>query len=79
MSPFPSNMDACMLKSTPGSLFLLEKIIQYVFLLYTDDSKFGQRLMEKMGWEEGKGLGAKETGNVDHITVSLKADNRGNT
>lgn len=27
-----------------------------------DESKFGQKLMEKMGWEKGKGLGAKGDG-----------------
>ena len=30
-----------------------------------DESKFGQKLMEKMGWEKGKGLGAKENGRVE--------------
>jgi len=42
-----------------------------------DDSKFGQKLMEKMGWKKGKGLGAKEDGHQDHITVSTRMDNRG--
>ena len=30
-----------------------------------DESKFGQKLMEKMGWEKGKGLGANENGRVE--------------
>ena len=30
-----------------------------------DESKFGQKLMEKMGWEKGKGLGAKENGRIE--------------
>ena len=29
-----------------------------------DESKFGQKLMEKMGWQKGKGLGANEDGRV---------------
>ncbi|CAH1786248.1 unnamed protein product, partial [Owenia fusiformis] len=42
-----------------------------------DESKFGKKLMEKMGWNEGKGLGAKEDGDVDHISIKHKADSRG--
>ena len=29
-----------------------------------DEDKFGQKLMEKMGWSQGKGLGANEDGRV---------------
>ena len=29
-----------------------------------DETKFGQKLMEKMGWSKGKGLGANEDGRV---------------
>ena len=29
-----------------------------------DEDKFGQKLMEKMGWSKGKGLGANEDGRV---------------
>nr|XP_054757766.1 PIN2/TERF1-interacting telomerase inhibitor 1-like [Lytechinus pictus] len=42
-----------------------------------DSSKFGQKLMEKMGWSKGKGLGIKEDGNVSHVKVSLKNNNLG--
>lgn len=42
-----------------------------------DDSKFGQKLMEKMGWEKGKGLGADSQGNVDPVAVKQKNDNKG--
>jgi len=42
-----------------------------------DDSKFGQKLMERMGWKKGKGLGANEDGNQHHISVSTRIDNRG--
>ena len=37
-----------------------------------DESKFGQKLMEKMGWEKGKGLGAKENGRVEVYTLILR-------
>jgi len=42
-----------------------------------DESKFGQKLMEKMGWEKGSGLGAKQDGMVDHITLKHKDNNKG--
>ncbi|BFZ15766.1 hypothetical protein BsWGS_18805 [Bradybaena similaris] len=42
-----------------------------------DSSKFGQRLLEKMGWEKGKGLGAHEDGITEHIKASYKSDSRG--
>ncbi|NWT17303.1 PINX1 inhibitor, partial [Vireo altiloquus] len=39
-----------------------------------DDSKFGQKMLEKMGWTKGKGLGAQEQGNPEHIRVKVKND-----
>ncbi len=30
-----------------------------------------------MGWKKGKGLGANEDGNTEHVAVSMKDDNRG--
>ncbi|CAD0204891.1 unnamed protein product [Chrysodeixis includens] len=42
-----------------------------------DSTKFGQRMLEKMGWSEGKGLGAKENGIVDHVVARYKNDDRG--
>lgn len=33
----------------------------------TDKSRMGLKLMEKMGWSEGRGLGAKEDGQVENI------------
>uniref|UniRef100_A0A8C5MDB0 G-patch domain-containing protein n=1 Tax=Leptobrachium leishanense TaxID=445787 RepID=A0A8C5MDB0_9ANUR len=37
-----------------------------------DESKFGQKMLEKMGWSKGKGLGAQEQGSTDHIKVQVK-------
>uniref|UniRef100_A0A2K5QFA3 G-patch domain-containing protein n=1 Tax=Cebus imitator TaxID=2715852 RepID=A0A2K5QFA3_CEBIM len=42
-----------------------------------DNSKFGQRMLEKMGWSKGKGLGAQEQGATDHIKVQVKNNHLG--
>ncbi|RNA43461.1 PIN2 TERF1-interacting telomerase inhibitor 1, partial [Brachionus plicatilis] len=42
-----------------------------------NEDKFGKRLMEKMGWQKGKGLGANENGMTDHIKVKFKLDTKG--
>ncbi|KAI8819545.1 uncharacterized protein EV422DRAFT_568516 [Fimicolochytrium jonesii] len=42
-----------------------------------DKNKFGHKMMEKMGWTEGKGLGANEDGHTDHVKVRLKENNLG--
>ncbi len=45
--------------------------------LFQDKSKFGYQLMSKMGWSEGKGLGANESGRVSHVKVSKRKENLG--
>ncbi|KAJ3289821.1 PIN2/TERF1-interacting telomerase inhibitor 1 [Borealophlyctis nickersoniae] len=42
-----------------------------------DKTKFGYKMMQKMGWNEGKGLGAKEDGVTEHVKIKLKEDNLG--
>jgi len=42
-----------------------------------DDQKIGQKLMEKMGWEKGNGLGANQDGRTEHIKVKLKDNQKG--
>uniref|UniRef100_A0A914WJ82 G-patch domain-containing protein n=1 Tax=Plectus sambesii TaxID=2011161 RepID=A0A914WJ82_9BILA len=42
-----------------------------------DTEKFGQKMMEKMGWSEGKGLGAKEQGVTDAIKLKANWDAKG--
>ncbi|NXI41340.1 PINX1 inhibitor, partial [Galbula dea] len=42
-----------------------------------DESKFGQKMLEKMGWSKGKGLGAQEQGNTEHIKVKVKNNTLG--
>lgn len=38
---------------------------------------FGQKMLEKMGWERGQGLGRQKSGIKDAIEVIKKEDNRG--
>jgi len=42
-----------------------------------DTQKFGLKLMEKMGYEQGQGLGAKKSGALLPIAVRQKSDNKG--
>lgn len=42
-----------------------------------DTNKFGQRMLEKMGWSEGKGLGANENGIIEHVVARYKNDDKG--
>ncbi|XP_074471315.1 PIN2/TERF1-interacting telomerase inhibitor 1 [Sebastes fasciatus] len=42
-----------------------------------DESKFGQKMLERMGWSKGKGLGRTEQGTTDHIKVKVKNNNYG--
>ena len=42
-----------------------------------DKSRLGFKLLEKMGWKEGDGLGKNRDGMTEHVKVSLKTDNSG--
>lgn len=42
-----------------------------------DKSKFGYRMLQKMGWSEGKGLGVNEDGVKEHVRVRKKLSNGG--
>jgi len=42
-----------------------------------DDSRFGLKILKNMGWSEGKGLGVKEDGNVEHVKIKKKLSNSG--
>ncbi|XP_076168422.1 uncharacterized protein LOC143147226 [Ptiloglossa arizonensis] len=39
-----------------------------------DSNKFGQKMLEKMGWTSGKGLGANEQGMTEYVRVAFKND-----
>ncbi|KAL6426311.1 hypothetical protein ACFW04_009086 [Cataglyphis niger] len=42
-----------------------------------DSNKFGQRMLEKMGWTKGKGLGINEQGITEYLNVPYKKDTAG--
>lgn len=43
----------------------------------TDANRFGTKMLEKMGWSKGKGLGVNLDGEQNFIRVSHKADQKG--
>lgn len=46
-------------------------------LFDADKSNFGRRMLEKMGWGDGKGLGRKEDGMSTHIKIKKRQENLG--
>lgn len=42
-----------------------------------DKTKFGLKMLQKMGWTEGKGLGKYEDGVSEHVKVAKKSNNLG--
>ncbi|KAL1456384.1 hypothetical protein WDU94_001115 [Cyamophila willieti] len=42
-----------------------------------DSSKFGEKLLLKMGWTAGQGLGANQQGIKEHVKVKVKHDSKG--
>eukprot|EP00041_Stephanoeca_diplocostata_P039855 m.1638020 g.1638020 ORF g.1638020 m.1638020 type:complete len:349 (-) comp26595_c0_seq1:331-1377(-) len=42
-----------------------------------DTSKFGYKMMEKMGWQNGQGLGTNNSGMTEHVKVTTKNNNLG--
>ncbi|KAL7735074.1 hypothetical protein ACLKA6_000843 [Drosophila palustris] len=45
--------------------------------LYEDDSRFGTKMLEKMGWSKGRGLGANEDGAQEFVRIRFKNDAEG--
>lgn len=45
--------------------------------LRADKSNFGHKMLERMGWSEGKGLGRKEQGSSVHVRVVRRDDSLG--
>ena len=48
-------------------------------ILCVDKTGFGFRMLAKMGWSEGKGLGANEDGAATHVRVKKRQDNLGSS
>lgn len=44
---------------------------------HTDSSSFGSKMLAKMGWSKGKGLGANLNGNQEFVKVTHKGDQKG--
>ncbi|KAL5006329.1 hypothetical protein ScPMuIL_015135 [Solemya velum] len=42
-----------------------------------DENKFGQKMLERMGWKKGRGLGLNEDGQTEHVKITHKMDNKG--
>ncbi|CAK9812908.1 PIN2/TERF1-interacting telomerase inhibitor 1 [Anthophora plagiata] len=42
-----------------------------------DPNKYGQKILEKMGWTNGKGLGVNEQGMTEHVRAQFKNDMAG--
>ncbi|CAF0950758.1 unnamed protein product [Adineta ricciae] len=42
-----------------------------------DGNKFGKRMLEKMGWTSGAGLGKNEDGRTEHVDMKFKANLKG--
>ena len=45
--------------------------------ILTDSSSFGRKMLEKMGWKSGQGLGLNNDGTTSHIKIAVKDDNLG--
>ena len=48
-----------------------------IYNLSSDTSRFGYQMLTKMGWQSGKGLGAKEDGSTTHVKSVKRRDNLG--
>jgi len=46
-------------------------------LWYNDESSFGKKMLLKMGWRNGKGLGKKEDGIKENLKVKIRNANSG--
>lgn len=51
--------------------------LKYLFYLPADDSRFGTKMLEKMGWSKGRGLGANEDGSQEFVRIRFKNDAEG--
>lgn len=49
----------------------------HYFYFKLDKTQFGYKMLSKMGWSPGKGLGINEDGEKEYIKPSFKQDNLG--
>lgn len=50
----------------------ITRIMGFSLTFFSDDSKFGQRMLEKFGWSKGVGLGKNKQGIAENIKVQHK-------
>lgn len=62
-------------------LFSLHKLYRISFpeknFAFSDDSKFGKKMLEKMGWKPGCGLGKYEQGITENLRPNANVSTRG--
>jgi len=51
--------------------------VLFVNIHLADPNKIGQKMLEKMGWTKGKGLGLNEQGDVECCRLPYKSDTTG--
>lgn len=51
--------------------------VSHIKIAILDENRFGTKLMLKMGWSKGKGLGRDEAGSKDFLRVRFKNDVKG--
>lgn len=72
-TPFP-----CVTSNSSCGPLIMVVAFRYCFhACPIDKSKYGFRMLQQMGWKEGKGLGANEDGDTTHVRISKKQDNSG--
>ena len=49
----------------------------FICFNFLDQSAIGFKLLQKMGWSQGKGLGSKENGITDYLRVDQRQENKG--
>ncbi len=55
----------------------MRNILIQLTVFISDSNRFGTKMLEKMGWSKGKGLGANLDGQLEFIKVSHKGDQKG--
>jgi Pin2-interacting protein X1 len=48
--------------------------LSYFVCIGADKSKFGYKMLQKMGWKEGKGLGKDEDGMDTHVHIKKRSE-----